>query len=333
MNLRCRSEILFLQFRGDVVHRRSVAACLVQATYVLEHDRRNNCGQHNALAPAWWQFFGFQLLEKLSDEGDSFFGAVFKLERSSLPAPAYVVAFRGTITTCFEDLKHNIHLFLHKLHNSCRTKVAVEAVRSRIAPAGSVSGGGGAGVWLAGHSLGSSVAMAVGKALATEGVFLESFLFNPPYLSLPLHTIKNQNVKNMLEITNIIGKSVIVFVAETFGDSSVAALFEIISGWVPSLFVNPSDVICAEYIEYFKVRERMAENELGFVRRTFARASISATILTICGEETAALHLLPSAELHVSSCATSDRIADHSIEQWWRSDLVVTSRRYHYHSE
>ncbi|CAA6665718.1 unnamed protein product [Spirodela intermedia] len=223
MNLRCRSEILFLQFRGDVVHRRSVAACLVQATYVLEHDRRNNCGQHNALAPAWWQFFGFQLLEKLSDEGDSFFGAVFKLERSSLPAPAYVVAFRGTITTCFEDLKHNIHLFLHKLHNSCRTKVARRGRRRCLARR---------------PFIGSSVAMAVGKALATEGVFLESFLFNPRISRSPPHNQEPEREEHARdhEHHRQIGDRLR---RRDLRDSSVAALFEIISGWVPSLFVNP----------------------------------------------------------------------------------------------
>lgn len=35
-------------------HRMSVAACLVQAVYILERDRQENREGSDALAPPWW---------------------------------------------------------------------------------------------------------------------------------------------------------------------------------------------------------------------------------------------------------------------------------------
>ncbi|CAA7402473.1 unnamed protein product [Spirodela intermedia] len=169
--------------------------------------------------------------------------------------------------------------------------------------------------------------------MAMRDVFLESFLFNPPYLSAPLHRIKNHKLKQSFQITKAVTKTVVALATDRFGDSSEAASFEIISRWAPSLFVNPSDTICAEYIDYFGVREFMAEHKLEFIWRTSARVCISARTLAIWREETEALHLLPSADLHVSSCASSGRRAAHSIQQWWRSDLAETCSRHRYHSE
>ncbi|KAI3927087.1 hypothetical protein MKW92_049065 [Papaver armeniacum] len=85
---------------GNVHHRRSIAACLVQGVYVLEHDRQE---KRQALAPPWWEFFDFQLLVTLVDDVDSsIFGAIyeFKLEANnyhSAEIPRHVIAFRGTM--------------------------------------------------------------------------------------------------------------------------------------------------------------------------------------------------------------------------------------------
>ncbi|CAI9775069.1 unnamed protein product [Fraxinus pennsylvanica] len=47
-------------------------------------------------------------------------------------------------------------------------------------------------VWLAGHSLGSSIALLTGK----YGIHIETYLFNSPSMSPPIERIKNEKLKH-----------------------------------------------------------------------------------------------------------------------------------------
>ncbi|PPD84678.1 hypothetical protein GOBAR_DD18366 [Gossypium barbadense] len=153
-------------------HRRSIAASLVQGTYILERDRQEKRQGSQALAPPWWEFFHFKLIRQLVDDVDScVFGAIYEYAPPSSHcndsidrSPRYVIAFR--------------------------------AVRNMVAMVGDSS------VWLAGHSLGAAMAMLAGKTIAKTGNFLEAFLFNPPFLSAPIERINYGNVKHGLRFAS-----------------------------------------------------------------------------------------------------------------------------------
>ncbi|KAI3977073.1 hypothetical protein MKX01_004048 [Papaver californicum] len=176
---------------GNINHRRSIAACLVQGVYVLEHDRQLN---RQAFAPPWWEFFGFQLLCTLVDDVDSsIFGAVYEFKPEanySAEIPRCVIAFRGTMAerdSVSQDLKLDLNLVQNGLHQTSRFQNAMQTVRNMV----SVSGA--SNVWLTGHSMGSSIAMLAGKNMAKTGNFLESFLFNPPFGAGGIERLATQN--------------------------------------------------------------------------------------------------------------------------------------------
>ncbi|XP_075649826.1 GDSL esterase/lipase At4g10955-like [Castanea sativa] len=175
---------------NDVNHRRFVLAFLVNGVYILESDRQQNCDEIEALATPWWESFHFQLPYKLVDiNKNSIFGAIYeyKYPNPSPSFPQYVIAFRGTILKkemVLRDGKLNLNCFLNKLHKSSSFQLAMVRIL--------VTMSGGARVWLAGHSLGSAMALLVGKNMAKMGDFLETYLFNPPFLSFPKERLKNE---------------------------------------------------------------------------------------------------------------------------------------------
>lgn len=87
---------------------------------MLEHDRKENRKGPDALAPPWWESFGFKLVDELCDTESSLVGALLESPLSSFGAlfefslsghqqncpekrpPQYVMAFRGTIITSFQ---------------------------------------------------------------------------------------------------------------------------------------------------------------------------------------------------------------------------------------
>ncbi|KAL6182375.1 hypothetical protein ACLB2K_043797 [Fragaria x ananassa] len=182
-------------------HQRSVAASLVQGVYIVERDRQEKREGSEALAPPWWEFFHFKLLRKLVDDvGLSIFGAIYEfkpppsMRHHSLEGrPCYVIAFRGTLTksdSVSRDLELDVEVIRNGLHRTSRFEIAIQAVRNMVAAVGDSN------VWLAGHSLGSSMAMLAGKTMARNGAKLKSFLFNPPFFSAPIERITNKNVKH-----------------------------------------------------------------------------------------------------------------------------------------
>ncbi|KAK4338513.1 hypothetical protein RND71_043000 [Anisodus tanguticus] len=180
----------------NVAHRRSVAASLVQGVYILERDKQEKWQGSQALAPPWWKHFLFELYCVLVDDVDScIFGAIYKFAPSKSffggskdkSQQRFVIAFRGTLTkgdAFTQDLQLDVHIIRNGLHRTSRFETAIQAVRHVVATYGSSD------VWLTGHSLGAAMAMQAGKTMAKTGVFLDAFLFNPPFLSAPIERIK-----------------------------------------------------------------------------------------------------------------------------------------------
>ncbi|EES04943.2 hypothetical protein BDA96_05G147200 [Sorghum bicolor] len=320
-------------------NRRSVAASLVQAVYVLERDRQLSRLSVEALAPAWWEFFHFELIRKLIDDADmSIFGAIFEFnppsseEASVANAPRFVIAFRGTITekdTISRDISLDLHLVQNGLHRTSRFNIAMQAVQNvaSVFP--------GSTIWLAGHSLGAGMAILTGRNMVKKGVFLESFLFNPPFVAAPIERIRDERVKHGFRIARsvITAGLTIAMKAKTEGNSQRSVgeeSFSILSSWTPYLFVNPGDHICSEYIGYFQHRKNMEDLGAGFIEKLATQNSIGDLFFKALGWESEPLHLLPSADLIVNVSPSSDFKYAHGISQWWQPELNLQSSKYRY---
>ncbi|KAF7151575.1 hypothetical protein RHSIM_Rhsim02G0121700 [Rhododendron simsii] len=307
-------------------HRRSATASLVQGVYNQEHDRQQNLQGQQALAPRWWDSFNFQLFRVLFDNADSsIFGAVYEF-KSPPPddplhsPPRYVVAFRGTMTkrkTMSQDLTLDLKVIRNTLEQSPRFQLAMQAVQDTVSLAGA------ANVYLAGHSLGAAIALLAGKKMVKEGSFLKTYLFNPPFISIPIEAMtKTERLKHGIRFFHSVATAGV-----TIALDGVDALrqrpetgdwFDALSGWIPNLFVNPSDPISAEYVGYFEHRERMEAIGAGAIERLSTRNSILGAIEP--------LHLLPSAHLTINESPVQGARQAHKLEQWWKPDIQCRSK-------
>ncbi|KAJ6797181.1 GDSL esterase/lipase-like [Iris pallida] len=313
--------------------RRSVAASLVQSVYILERDRQENRQPPEALAPAWWEFFHFELIRKLVDDADlSIFGAVYEFKPAARTqdsylanAPKIVVAFRGTLTkkdSIARDLNLDLQLIQNGLHQTSRSEIAMQAVRNVVSTVGSSN------VWLAGHSLGSAMATLAGKNMAKTGVMLDTFLFNPPFVSAPIERIRDKKVKHGLRIAGSVITAGLSLALKGKNLPKSQDSFSVLSSWVPCLFVNPNDHICSEYIGYFEHRRNMEEIGAGSIERLATQNSLGDLFLSALGKESDPLHLLPSASLTVNLSPSPDFKQAHGIHQWWKPDLHLQTRQY-----
>jgi hypothetical protein len=323
--------------RGSENHRRSVAASLVQGVYILERDRQANRQGSHALAPPWWEFLHFRLLRPFVDDADcSIFGAIYEFNppashrnHSLDGSPRYVIAFRGTLIklgTVLRDADLNKDLILNELHRTSRFEIAMQFVQSFVTEVGDSN------VWLAGHSLGSAMAMLAGKTMAKTGIFLESFLFNPPFLSAPIEKIKDKRLRTGIRIaSSAITAGLTLAMRTKYQRNTAEDQFAALSAWVPCLFVNPGDHIGLEYIEYFERRKKMEENGAGWIGRLATQNSIGGLLMNALGKEySEPLHLVPSASLTINPSPTQNFKQDHGLEQWWSPDLKPQSKLYKY---
>ncbi|XP_058201276.1 GDSL esterase/lipase At4g10955-like [Rhododendron vialii] len=314
-------------------HRRSVAASLVQGVYSLEHDRLENRQWHQALAPLWGDYFNFKLIRSLVDNADhSIFGAIYEF-KSPPPnghrynprqsPPRYVVALRGTMTkweTMSRDLKLDVKVIRNTLERDPRFRLAMQAVRDTVSIAGA------ANMRLAGHSLGSAMALLAGKNMAKMGFYMETYLFNPPFIAVQIEMMTNtQILKHGVRVTrSVMTAGVAIALDGLHQRPCMGDWFAMLSGWVPYLFVNPSDPISTGYVGYFGHREWMAENGA-------AAAAIEslATRNTISGASQP-LHLLPSAYLTTNVRPGQDFRHSHGLEQWWTPNIQCQSKLHQY---
>jgi len=310
---------------------------LVQGVYILEQDRQQNRQGPQAFAPVWWDFFDFLLSDVLVDNVDnSIFGAMFEskfpasyCDDSKTKTPKYVIAFRGTITepgTLLRDLMLDLGCILNKLQSDTRFEIAMKYVKEMVDFAGAEN------IWLAGHSLGSAMALLAGKNMIKVGYNLETYLFNPPFLSIPIERIKDQKVKDTLRIANSIVKAGLVAATKAYNskpreDDSFAML----SAWFPNLFVNPNDPICAEYIGYFEHRKKMQEIGAENVERIATTNSFRNLFKNALGMDLEeALHLIPSSHLTTIQGQSPNFRRAHGIQQWLNPNIQCQHKLYQF---
>ncbi|XVE89935.1 hypothetical protein DITRI_Ditri20bG0036100 [Diplodiscus trichospermus] len=338
-------------------HRRCVAASLVRGVHVLEVERQAGRRGSQSLAHHWWEFFHFKLiLDPLIDNDDgSIFGAIFRYSppaysyhRTIDRSPRFVIAFRGTLMKLdsFEtDLKLDIKIIKNGLHRTTRFAIAMKAVQDLVTVEGGSNlwlTGHSSNLWLTGHSLGAAIAMLIGRTMAKAGKFLEAFLFNPPYISLPVHQIiKDKKVRDGLRFAGTAIKLGIVAAATAYDKNNKQRkrignedTFAAISGWIPCLFVNQKDPLCSGYIGYIEHRKKLQDRggePTAMLTRHISLTNLALSEAGIKGVETSKpLHLLPSANLTVNRSPSKDFFRAHKLCQWWRHDLNLKSSVYEY---
>uniref|UniRef100_A0A0D9WZS0 Fungal lipase-type domain-containing protein n=1 Tax=Leersia perrieri TaxID=77586 RepID=A0A0D9WZS0_9ORYZ len=344
---------------GKEEHRRCVAACLVKGVYVMENDiHKRRVYSSDALAPPWWNTFGFRPLDVIKDD-KLIFGIIYEYEAAAglvhhPSAPRYVVAFRGTmlghLKTLTEDTRYNVMVMRNTLPESPRAKISrkeVEKLLRRITNNanatrfttavhdGNKTHATNCDVWLAGHSLGASVALDVGRVMvAKNGFNLPTFLFNPPQVSLPPAidklTSRLEKLKKNMYMTSYIMKAGLGKVVKPFKPHKerMKKLFEKLSHWAPELYVHEEDMICKGYIDYFEQRQQVQERLL-IVARSAMMLSYRDMVCHVLGKEKEQPHLLPSARLWKN---TSMHGGAHDLQLWWKPDgeLNLNATKYSY---
>ncbi|XP_020230529.1 GDSL esterase/lipase At4g10955 [Cajanus cajan] len=310
----------------DANYKRTVIACFIQAVYLLELDRQENRSQESALAPNWWIPFKYKLTQTLIDERDgSIFGAILEWDRSAAMAdlvlirpsgaPKAVLALRGTLLkspTMRRDIEDDLRfLAWESLKGSVRFKVALEVLKSVSEMYGSSS------VCVAGHSLGAGFALQVGKALAKEGIYVETHLFNPPSVSLAM-SLRNIGEKAELvwkRLKSMLPSSQEAQVGND-GDKNLSLGLKSwiprlssfknagfgVGKWVPHLYVNNSDYICCSYTDSECSGDKNDDADKENVGPT--NGQIAAKLFVVTKEKQ---------KFHEA----------HGLEQWWSSDAQL----------
>eukprot|EP00253_Pinus_taeda_P032383 PITA_32383 len=333
----CWREILKSSWMQDGYKWRAMA-CMVQAAYLLEVDRQENREGDKALAPKWWKFFKYRLVEVLVDDRDgSIFGAVFEWDicaalRDLLivkpyKAPMSIIALRGTLLrgpTVRIDLMDDLTLFTtESLGCSYRFHKTIEAVRRSVEKFGSSE------VSMAGHSLGAGVALSVGRALAVEGIFVETHLFNPPSVSLPLalrcvgdklgsflkdiflpHKRKRNNDKRPDDDDKTEDRSV----KKSKQNQKCGPRHDVrrwpgpqheIQKWVPHLYLNCNDPISCHYSDYDYCERR----------QNFQLFEIDEKLLSGMLEESGMDRV--AIKVYVVPKGSMNPLQAHGLRQWW----------------
>ncbi|KAG5123062.1 hypothetical protein JHK82_029799 [Glycine max] len=144
------------------------------------------------------------------------------------------------------------------------------------------------------------MAMLTRKTMAKTGIFMESFLFNPPYVSAPIEGIKDKKLKHGLR----------------FAGSVVTAGLTI--------------AMKAKQKKNFH-RRKMEEIGAGNIEKLATQTSLGCLLMGASGKESdEPLHLIPSASVTVNYTPARDFKEAHGIHQCWKPDLRLESKLYQY---
>ncbi|XP_076947277.1 GDSL esterase/lipase At4g10955-like [Bidens hawaiensis] len=314
---------LFYFYRSDPNHQRLVVARLVQGVYSLarEREQRRNDQKHNAHATSQrCKRVDLELKEILIDDTDSsYFGAIYELKSPSHLAPRYVIASRGMIishTIGYKDMKVNLKYLMADPEQDSRRK----------------------NVWLARHSLGASIALLVGRKMAMSHVHITTYLFNPPFISVRIERMmKNEKLNNGVHVISSFLKAGIATALKKIRHEGPKNLkkedvFDVLSNWMPNIFVHPNDKICAKYIRYFQHREKMEGMGFRKIEEIVTKHSARSLTYDVFGKGFEPFHILPTANLTINSVQSNHFRQAHGIHQWWQQHTLLKSKIYEYKS-
>ena len=195
---------------------------------------------------------------------------------------------------------------------------------------------------MAGHSLGAAIALLVGREMVRDkdNYHLETYLFNPPLVSLSLECIKSRKAKQAINLVRTtiraplaIGKSKLgdLIADGNVSEDSKRDPFVDLKDWKPHLFLNSHDIICSAYIGYFQTRMMMKPTKiLRDVENLATRNIIIRDLFTgKWDNEQEPIHLLASANLTINKKWSSLKEA-HGIQQWCNPEVNFKSKLYEY---
>ncbi|KAI5062440.1 hypothetical protein GOP47_0022979 [Adiantum capillus-veneris] len=318
--------------------KQGLMAALAQAIYVAENDRLKGRLGTYALAPKWSMELGYAPVKYIHEEEEEIgpiIGATFQridtvevLEQDANVTPIMVVALRGMMLgneeSIHNDMLTNLQLILHQLHTTARFTKAMELIRDAISEVGHER------VSIVGHSLGAALALLAGQMLVSEGILVDTHMFNPPYPAPPVQYIKSRRVKLAL---NLVGMAVATGVSHLLLDSDkrhgITHAFFSLRRWVPHLYINARDPICSSYIGYFMTRDFMQKVGAGPLAQQAAPVSLQGTIHQYLRDDCKTFHLIPCAHVHVATKRSSKLVRAHGLHQWWWPDLEVDHQEVH----
>ena len=231
--------------------------------------------------------------------------------------PKYVLAIRGTIISCPDDIMSDRELFFERLHLSEGASVMrlLREITAKYKPHD---------IWVAGHSLGAAVALIATRSLAIDhDIVINPHLFNPPYFTVGRVISKSCRgvLKGVGDTFNIRAgtdkfdeiwtdsMSILSSMGRRIANSSYAENMEneaqklVQIGYAPNLYVNPNDTICNDYIKHFQ--------RCRHVNKSRFSAALSRAM------STKSVHMIPSAVLYINNWAQGFREA-HRLLQWFR---------------
>lgn len=177
---------------------------------------------------------------------------------------------------------------------------------------------------IAGHSLGAALALLAGQTLASEGVCIDTHLFNPPFPSPPLERIRSRGWKLALNLAGMACATSLsrLLLDENKRQTSSQAFFSLKS-WHPHLYINMQDPVCSSYVSYFNSHDFMQQIGAGALAQLAAPVSLQGTIQQYFFGDCKAFHLIPCAHLHVVSEGSEKLVRAHGLHQWWWPELEV----------
>jgi len=323
-------------------YRRIVAARLVKGVYQHEEDRQDKKkdAKYESKAPFWWKSVHFRHVRDIIDASipcHSIFGCIFKYKApkntskpQDIPSPhrppKYVIAFRGTVLKKRTIVRDLIMDALLLFNLKTKYKNSLDPVHDIIDEVGSEN------VWLAGHSLGAAIALQVGKTMARETHYIETYLFNPPFCSLPVEMVPSRKLKTGYRMArNVVTAGALAMKSAIHRNQQSNDEFSKFCQWIPYLFVNENDPISCEYIGYFEHREKMESRGTDRIQRYIARNSLISVGSCLYGGDVEALHQIPSTLLFKNRIAWKlTSLEPHHLSQWLDPNLVLRPKLYQF---
>ncbi|VAH10313.1 unnamed protein product [Triticum turgidum subsp. durum] len=306
--------------------RRCITACLVKATWVIENDKERKKRKMPEMAMPWYKSIGFEFKEEFPTgsiiDGKYAYGTVFELMAKPKPpdAPHYVVAFRGTMMNhpnVYLDLIHDLKVLFNTLTTCARFKGAHSSIESLLDIVRDDS------VWLAGHSLGASLALEIGRNMMLhKNRSVPTFLFNPPNVSLgpAINSLLKGKHKTRFYTGSYAVKYALANIMP-WNRKRSKKVFETLAPWWPDMYIHPDDWICRGHIDYFEQRELVAEKH-----PRFASTAMRTSYRDIFFSSELQPHLLPTARLWINSTQKQD---PHGLKHWWMQELKLQRKFYH----
>ena len=341
VRLKVRKERLHVKF-GERKHRgisclREVLSMLVHCVYFRDLHILGTwaawlCGYRNRRAESYgkehWEHmdctsFGTDEAE-LQKLGLAFF--LRKEPHPNTSAPRLAIVLRGTIPYKVRDLLPDLKIAAELLQETDRFVSCLNLIWEVIQYFKNTNGGSNEMICIAGHSLGAAIALKVGIELKNRQTSIDTHLFNPPMLTfasmltwkfLPGKSTPIINTKDDADVvhhrkSSRVGdllQTALVNVWKPEALSKEWNEFEKLHDWSPHFYLNPSDLICLQYLKYY--RKRHGNTTLVNV------VDPQVVITRLFGQKAKYLrNVVPSADLYISHKFKRNPLLAHSLKQW-----------------